>query len=146
MVFDKDDFPDDDFNRAIEIAEEASLQVAYSNQAIELWFLLHYNLIQGAMHRKYYSARITSLTGIQYSKEQGFATSLYRILLSRQATAIKNAKAIMKQMEGVSPALAESSTTVYRLVEELNKYIDEPTTKSPLFKSLVTFCHIRPLL
>ena len=43
VVFDKDDFPDRDFNRAIGMAEAGGMRVAYSNQAFEYWFLLHYN-------------------------------------------------------------------------------------------------------
>ena len=33
VVFDKDDFPDRDFNRAIGMAEAGGMRVAYSNQA-----------------------------------------------------------------------------------------------------------------
>ena len=44
VVFDKDDFPAKDFNQAIKYAEKNGFQVAYSNQAFEYWFLLHFNL------------------------------------------------------------------------------------------------------
>jgi hypothetical protein len=42
VVFDKDDFPAQDFNQAIQLAEKNGFRVAYSNQAFEYWFLLHY--------------------------------------------------------------------------------------------------------
>ena len=58
-----------------------------------------------------------------YSKEAGFASQLFRVLAGKQDQAIRNAKAIMRQMGNVPPAQAESSTTVHLLVEELNKYI-----------------------
>ena len=48
---------------------------------------------------------------------------MYNELLSKQSEAIKNANIILQQMQDVSPALAESSTTVHLLVEELNKYL-----------------------
>lgn len=51
VVFDKDDFPDVDFNAAIALARKNGFEVAYSNQAFEYWFLLHFNLYQGALHR-----------------------------------------------------------------------------------------------
>ena len=44
IVFDKDDFPANDFNQAIALAERNGFRVAYSNQAFEYWFLLHFNL------------------------------------------------------------------------------------------------------
>ncbi len=84
VVFDKDDFPDSDFNQAIKMAETNGLRVAYSNQAFELWFLLHYDFIQGPMHRSLYSMRLSKLLGYDYKKEGGFASRLYRDLLPLQ--------------------------------------------------------------
>lgn len=40
LVFDRDDFPD--FNKAIELARQNGLQVAWSNESFELWYLLHF--------------------------------------------------------------------------------------------------------
>lgn len=40
LVFDKDNFPD--FNQAIREAGDAGYYVAWSNEAFELWFLLHF--------------------------------------------------------------------------------------------------------
>lgn len=54
VVFDKDDFPENDFNSAILSARQNGFEVAYSNQAFEFWFLLHFNLYQGALHRSRY--------------------------------------------------------------------------------------------
>ena len=123
VVFDKDDFPNNDFNNAITLAENNGIKVAYSNQAFELWFLLHYNLIQGAMHRNQYASKLNELLDFAYSKERGIGTLMYQVLLPKQNDAIRNARAILQQWDGVSPALAESSTKVHLLVEELNKYL-----------------------
>lgn len=57
VVFDKDDFADSDFNAAIQMAQANVFHVAYSNQAFEFWFLLHFNLYQGAIHRNRYTER-----------------------------------------------------------------------------------------
>jgi len=55
-VFDKDDFPDQDFNQAIVLASAKGFRVAYSNQAFEYWLLLHFNDHQGgALHRNHYA-------------------------------------------------------------------------------------------
>jgi hypothetical protein len=42
-VFDRDSFPAQDFNNAIALADRNSIRVAYSNEAFELWYLLHFN-------------------------------------------------------------------------------------------------------
>ena len=123
VVFDKDDFPDRDFNRAIGMAEAGGMRVAYSNQAFEYWFLLHYNLVQGPMHRNQYETKLSGLLGFSYNKEAGTGGRVFRELGGKQAQAITNAKAVLRRMEGIPPAQAESSTTVHLLVEELNKYI-----------------------
>ena len=72
VVFDKDDFPANDFNSAISLARHNGFRVAYSNQAFEYWFLLHFNLYRGPIHRNDYADMLTKLTGLSYSKAEGF--------------------------------------------------------------------------
>ena len=58
-VFDKDDFNDNDFNSAIQIAVANNFGVAYSNQSFEYWLILHFNDHQGGgMHRDSYNDKI----------------------------------------------------------------------------------------
>lgn len=123
VVFDKDDFPAKDFNQAILLAEKNGFRVAYSNQAFEYWFLLHYNLYTGAIHRNQYKDMLTKLTGIPYNKTEGFGAVMYNLLLTRQQQAIRNAETVLAQMSHGNPAEEESSTTVQKLVAELNKYL-----------------------
>ena len=123
VVFDKDDFPAKDFNQAIQLAEKNGFRVAYSNQAFEYWFLLHYNLYTGAIHRNQYKDMLTRLTGMPYSKSEGYGAVMYNLLLSRQQQAINNAETVLAEISHGNPAEEESSTTVQRLVSELNKYL-----------------------
>nr|WP_291683873.1 RloB family protein [Bacteroides sp.] len=123
VIFDKDDFPDADFNAAIALAQKNGFEVAYSNQAFEYWFLLHFNLYQGALHRSRYEKMLSDLLGFPYTKKAGVSNKMFNVLLPRQAQAINYAKVVMKQLTGNNPAQEESSTTVYLLVEELNKFI-----------------------
>lgn len=123
VVFDKDDFPEKDFNAAIRLAHQNGFEVAYSNQAFEYWLLLHFNLYQGSLHRSRYDSMLSSLLGFPYSKKTGVSAKVFNTLLPKQAKAIDHAKIVMKQFNGNNPAKEESSTTVYQLVEELNKYI-----------------------
>lgn len=41
IVFDKDQFPDASFNKAIKEAPKEGMYVAWSNPSVELWYLLH---------------------------------------------------------------------------------------------------------
>ena len=123
IVFDKDDFPDADFNAAILLARQNGFEVAYSNQAFEYWFLLHFNLYQGALHRSRYEKMLSDLLGFPYTKKSGVSNKMFNVLLTKQLQAISHAKAVMKQFAGDNPAREESSTTVYLLVEQLNKYL-----------------------
>ena len=123
VVFDKDDFPAKDFNDAIALAKKNGFKVAYSNQAFEYWFLLHFNLYKGALHRNSYADMLSRLSGIPYSKTEGFGAIMYNRLLHLQPQAIKNAYAVLADISHGNPAMEESSTTVHLLVEELNKFI-----------------------
>ena len=123
VVFDKDDFPEHDFNSAISLVRQHGFEVAYSNQAFEFWFLLHFNLYQGALHRSRYEKMLTVLLGFPYTKKTGVSSKMFNALFFKQEQAINHAKTIMKQFDGNNPAQQESSTTVYLLVEELNKFL-----------------------
>lgn len=71
VVFDKDDFPENNFNSAILSARQNGFEVAYSNQAFEFWFLLHFNLYQGALHRSRYEKNVEYFARICLYKEVG---------------------------------------------------------------------------
>ncbi len=124
VVFDKDDFVED-FDNAINKAETNDLKVAYSNEAFELWFLLHFSFMSSAIGRKDYNKKVTEnlrrLTGnkkYKYSK----TTGIYSLIKDRESDAIKNAKKLLKQHTGEKSFLKKNpSTTVHLLVERLNK-------------------------
>lgn len=122
VVFDKDDYQD--FDEAIEFAGKNGFEVACSNQAFELWFLLHFKKYSGKLHRREYPKLLEKHLGFPYSKQEGFAKRLFPILLPFQSTAITNAEAIITEAQGVKPSIAESSTTVHNLVKKLNEYSD----------------------
>ena len=124
VVFDKDDFSDSDFNAAIQMAQANGFHVAYSNQAFEFWFLLHFNFYQGAIHRNRYAEIITHLLGFKYGKTKGDSVRVFNVIYPRTRMAIDNAKNVLKTFDGGNPAKEESSTTVYQLVEQLLLFIE----------------------
>ena len=119
VVFDKDDFTDGDFNAAIQMAQANGFHVAYSNQAFEFWFLLHFNLYQGAIHRNRYAEMLTHLLGFKYGKAKGDSVKVFNVIYPRTRMAIDNAKNVLKTFGSGNPAKEESSTTVHQLVERL---------------------------
>lgn len=50
-VFDRDDFPAQHFNEALSLAREHRIKVAYSNEAFELWYILHFDYHQSGIPR-----------------------------------------------------------------------------------------------
>ncbi len=119
-VFDKDDFPDNDFNDAIQLAQINSIHPAYYNESFELWYLLHFQYFESAIHRNNYMKKLSQLLGEKYKKND---KTVYDKLLPQQKIAIQNAKKLLKSYSSINPSKNNPSTTVYLLVEELNKYI-----------------------
>lgn len=123
VVFDKDDFSNHDFNEAIRLAESNGFQVAYSNQAFEYWFLLHFNMYRGYIHRNDYEQMLSLQMKVRYNKKGNFTTKIYGLLLPYQLEAISRARKILAEFGNTPPSQAISSTTVFKLVEELNRFI-----------------------
>lgn len=124
-------------NNAINIAEAQNFKVAYSNQAFEYWIILHLDDHQGGgMHRDDYDKKLNNLLkpfGIKYDGQGSklITEEIFEILdgideetnKERVEIAINRAKRNLRNHNNVSPALAESSTTVFKLVEELKRHL-----------------------
>lgn len=136
-VFDKDDFNENDFNDAIQIAQSNNFGVAYSNQAFEYWLILHFNDHQGGgMHRNDYNDKIKSLLKPYKVKYDGTGSKVveedfFELLdgidektkNKRVDLAIARAERNYNQFAHTNPAKEESSTTLFRLVQELLKHL-----------------------
>ena len=119
-----DDFSDSDFNAAIQMAQTNGFHVAYSNQAFEYWFLLHFNLYQGSIHRSRYGEMLSHLLGFRYGKTKGDSMKVFNVIYPKTRIAIGNAQKILESFDGSNPAKEESSTTVHQLVEQLLQFIE----------------------
>lgn len=136
-VFDKDQFSAHDFNKAVSIAIANNFGVAYSNQAFEYWLILHFEDHQGGgMNRDEYDQTINQHInpfGVTYDGggSKTITHDFFEILdgidtrtnKPRIELAISRAKRNYNQLTHASPATEESSTTVFRLVEEMLKFI-----------------------
>lgn len=128
-VFDKDDFPAENFEQAIELAKQHNIKVAYSNEAFEIWYILHFCYRDTPMSRQEYQNALTKQlknAGLMNNKEkyQKNSVDMYEKLENLQATAIRNAKKLLEEYSYPNPAYDNPSTTIHLLVEELNKFIN----------------------
>jgi hypothetical protein len=118
-VFDRDSFPANNFNNALILAQEKNIKVAYSNEAFELWYLLHFHFYQTGIPRHDYCKKLDKLLGHKYKKN---SETIFEELEAFQSDAIRNARKLLEQYDSVKPENDNPSTTVHLLVEELNKY------------------------
>ncbi len=127
-VFDLDDFPVDDFDNAInKIEAHPVLHSAWSNEAFELWYVLHFAFLDTAPMvkgkvREYYMQRLEDLApemkGVEYEKK--IADMFNTLGVPRLRTAYRNASKLLAKCDPASPFhKRKPATTVHLLVEAL---------------------------
>lgn len=119
-VFDKDSFPVDHFDNAIHKAKSKGIKCAWSNEAFELWYLLHFNYIDSGISRDTYKARLSRHIGKTYKKND---PDMYKLLQDKTSTAIKNSKKLAEAQVAEIPSKANPCTQVHLLAEELLKFL-----------------------
>ncbi len=120
-VFDKDDLGRGNFTFALKTARKNGFMTAYSNEAFELWYLLHYQYVDAAVSRGQYGPKLSKLIQREYRKP---AKYMFEILSENQDRAIKNAEKLLNSYPYKDPDKNNPSTTVQELVKELNKYVN----------------------
>lgn len=116
-----------DFNQAVIMAKAAKLHVAWSNDCIELWFVLHYKEIRQRFIRFQYYQMLNTLWNItdyeQEGKREVFSKSIYERLLNDpdadEARAIARAIHLCEEFAGLPHADRNPCTTVHELVIKL---------------------------
>ena len=115
-VFDKDDFTVEQFQGAIMLARKNQIKCAFSIEAFELWYLLHYNFYDAALSRDQYKEKLTKLLGKPYQKND---EEMYQLLQKRQSSAIQNARKLYALKYARPLTEQNPMTTVFWLVERL---------------------------
>lgn len=118
-VFDRDSFKAEIFNNAFILAQTHKIKIAYSNEAFELWYLLHFNYYDTGLSRDQYKAKLSHLLGHEYKKN---SPSIFEEIIEHQDDAIRNVKRLLTQYPNLNPENDNPSTTVHLLVEELRKW------------------------
>ena len=119
VVFDIDDNKAGQVNEAILRADNNGINVVYSNQAFELWYLLHFDYHCTSIDRDQYMQRLSRKLSMKYDKNM---PGLYVRLLGNQRVAIQNAERLLSSYDHPNPCKDDPCTTVFRLVEELIRY------------------------
>lgn len=136
-VFDRDSFKANSFNSAISKAKANNISCAWSNEAFELWYLLHFHNRITAMTRNEYKKSIEDAINtklgkrkkpFQYKKND---TEMYSLLnkLGSQESAINWSKELANGITGEQFANYNPQTMVFKLVEELNGTSEELTAE-----------------
>ncbi|OPF15592.1 hypothetical protein B1L04_24285 [Microcystis aeruginosa KW] len=126
-VFDKDNCSKEQFNQAEGLAKQKNIKIAYSNEAFEIWFILHFQYLDIATSRSEYLTILTNQMkkyGLLNKKEKYKKNreDMYEKLKPYQRTAITNAAKLIQDRDEAKkhPFDANPSTTVQELVQELN--------------------------
>ena len=132
IIYDKDDFPADNFDNTVFRCEalneryskegrETTFHAIWSNQCIELWFLLHFIYLDTDILREEYRKRLSQYLKKGYKKNDDEIFSLLYPYMNR---AIRNARTLMESYaEEIAPSKKGPCTNMYTLVEELQRYI-----------------------
>lgn len=126
----------EDFNNAFKNAKnrrgDLHIDVAYANDAFELWYLLHFEYRNTAILRDELIERVIEklkqLDPHKFSrltrdniKQANYTKLIYETLLPMQGNAISNANKLLASYgEEHSPESDNPSTTIYKLVNILN--------------------------
>jgi hypothetical protein len=132
IMYDKDDFPLDNFDNtqfSIDDKEcddaDRKFFAAWSNECIELWFILHFQELISDVGREQYREILKSY--FDYDKA---AAEIYNIIDKHEKSnidlAISRAKKLCESYgDKTPPSKMVPATRVYKLVEELRGYLSD---------------------
>lgn len=129
VVYDTDDFPAENINQTAtlckkESTSETTYHAVWSNQCIELWFLLHFSYMHSNIHRSEYWPKLTEhLNSIGQGEYKKNRDDMYHVLIPYIDTAISNAEKLASANEGKLPTESAPGTMVYELVKKLRPYL-----------------------
>lgn len=124
-VFDKDSFKPGQFNNAISRAIGKGYIPIWSNECIELWFLLHFILLESNITRTQYFDKLSNIFkksyGFKYTKS---INNIFELIYTPDnfKRAMKNAEKLYdKSCNEKSPSKRCPCTNVHQFVEEMQR-------------------------
>jgi len=136
FAFDKDSFPKEHFNTAIQMANDkcAGCHVAWSNESFELWLCLHFEYVQASMTRYQLNDKLTDIfrkngvlqasgrTKQNYADHGKSIPNIFEAIKTcggSYTTAIRNAEKLTNERDLSSPTNASPATMVHKAVQAL---------------------------
>ena len=124
VAFDKDSFGREQFDNAINMAQRKKYIALWSNECFELWYILHFEMLEEDIGRKEYFRKLDKLFGCKYDKS---AKDHFWLLNSERnlGTAIARAKELYNRtadFESYSDRVP--CTTVFRLTDEIERHLN----------------------
>jgi hypothetical protein len=117
-MFDKDETPQNDIDETIAQAGRNDISVAFSQPCFELWLLLHFVYSEREFSSYKELERELQKFDPSYSKSKNLIDYMPKI-----GDAIKNARQLYNFAE-IHGIKSKSYTTVYRVIEELERQVE----------------------
>ena len=136
-VFDRDSFPSEHFNNAIVKGENSKPKIncAWTNEAFELWYLLHFSYYNTGVSRVQYQ-KLLEREIIQFSGNSGYkyrknSTEMYELLnrFGNQNFAIENSERLDNLYDDDRFASHNPRTKVHVLIKELIELTEKYATQ-----------------
>jgi hypothetical protein len=129
VVFDKDSFGQQNFNRAFDLARKHNeITPCWSNECFELWYLLHFHYRDTPIGRNDLWPLISGLLGQKYDKGD---ETLHKTMAGKLETALRNAKKLAYENDSNRTPTRNPSTHVHELVAALLKLDPSKQEKDP---------------
>lgn len=124
VVFDRDSFEPSDFDNAIHKAKSARMNAAWSNEAFELWYLLHFKDWKTAISRTRFQEELSTCMNKPYRKND---TAMFETLQrdGDLKSACKRAKDLRNFYSATPPNQSNPCTHVDKLVVKLISYCED---------------------
>ena len=119
VVFDKDDFPEHNYNRAFELAgSHPTINACWSNECFELWYLLHFGYLESGLGREVIWEKLGEgeRLGGTYLKADD---TVFKKLRPRLDEALKHADRLYRTNAENDRRRSNPSTRVHHLVRLL---------------------------
>jgi len=124
VVFDKDDFEEDNFNNAVAKLkckkDNTQYHPLWSNQCIELWFLLHFSRMSSALDRNQYSIKLSETLEEKYQKND---PAIFSKLMSKGNfhNALANARSLLNA--SVTSSKNDPATTIHEFFDFHDRFL-----------------------
>lgn len=127
VVFDKDNFTNEEFDNAVNMCEKNNFIPLWSNESFDLWILFHFNLLESSIGRKEYIRKIDEefkKNNLNYRyKKNDKNLYLKLIIYGSLEKAIKNATIQHRKYDFnklIKPSKCDNCTTCYLFFDEVD--------------------------